>query len=58
MKFSSEYVLWFNLAAGNWDHAAAHLLLPISPSAGWRGSGQKLKFVGWDKDSLIRQQKK
>jgi len=46
----------FNLAAGNWHHAAAHSL----PRPQWDGeeNGQKLKLVGCDKDSLIRQQRK
>ena len=48
--------VWFNLATSNWDHAAAHSLRPPR----WDGeeNGKKVKLVGWDKDSLIWQQKK
>jgi len=51
------YVLvpWFNLAARHL--IAAHSLLPLPQ---WDGeeNGQKVKIMGRDKDSLIRQQRK
>jgi len=55
---------WFDLAAGS---QAPDSLSPAtrttqftrsSPPVGWGGKWEKVKLVGWGKDSLIRQQRK
>ena len=51
-------VSWFNLAAGNYALDSHSLTFSLSPHRHEEENGQKVKLVRWDKDSLIRQQRK
>ena len=54
----SLWVLWFNLAANNEALDSHSLTPPLSVQQDGEENWQKVKLIGWDKDCLIRQQRK